>query len=353
MGPDRQSSNDRKSPAILMGIVLQGMAAKTILAATELGIIDSLAERAQTVDELAKNLTVEAGSLHRILLTLSSLGVVSQKPGEVFGLGDLGRPLRRDSETSVRELVRLMAGPEVSRGWDQLAASVRTGQPGWTLAHGMTWIDYYAQNQEAVTIFNLAMAETSKGSASGIVKVADLSRFNTVADLGGGDGTLLAYALKKHPTMQGILFDMGADANEEAKRNLALSGTIERCEIIQGNFFHPLPRQADAYILKQVLHDWNDEQATIILQNVKKAISSDGHLIVVDRVLPDKVKSQAQGTDIGSLLLDLHMMIVTGGKERTESEFRDLLGAAGFSVSRISEPIAGFEYCVIDAVVTD
>jgi predicted O-methyltransferase YrrM len=352
MSLDERSANDRQSAAFLMAIVLQGMAAKAIYAATELGIIDSLAERAHSSGELAKSLGVEADALHRMLLTLSSLGVISQEQGDLFALADLGRPLREDSAVSVRELVRLMAGSEVSRGWDELAASVRTGQPGWVLAHGMSWTDFYGQNQAAATVFNRAMAETSKGSAAGIVKAADLSRFNVVVDLGGGDGTLMAYALKRYPAMSGLLFDMGADANEEARKNLASNGIAERCEIIQGNFFHSVPRRADAYILKQVLHDWDDEQATIILRNIKDA-SAAGHVLVVDRVLPDRVKSQAKRADTGSLLLDLHMLVVTGGKERTESEFRDLLSAAGYAVASISEPIDGFDYRVIDATVAD
>jgi hypothetical protein len=336
-----------------MAIVLQGMAAKTIYAATELGIIDSLAERTRSSGELAESLSVDAEALHRVLLTLSSLGIISQEPGDEFRLADLGRPLREGAAVSVRELVRLMAGSEVSLGWDELVASVRTGQPGWVLAHGMTWTDFYAQNKEATAVFNLAMAETSKGSASGIVKEADLSRFNKVVDLGGGDGTLIAYALKQYPGMSGVLFDMGADANEEARKNIASSGVIERCEIVQGNFFRSLPPKADAYVLKQVLHDWDDEQAAIILRNIKDAASAASHILVVDRVLPDRVKSRAKMADAGSLLLDLHMLVVTGGKERTEAEFRDLLNAAGYAVVSISEPIDGFEYRVIDAIVAD
>lgn len=353
MSLDERSANDRQSAAFLMSIVLQGMAAKTIYAATELGIIDSLAKRTQSSDELAKGLGVNTEALHRVLLTLSSLGIVSQEPGDEFRLADLGRPLRDGAAVSVRELVRLMAGSEVSLGWDELVASVRTGQPGWVLAHGMSWTDFYARNQEAATVFNLAMAETSKGSASDIVKAADLSRFNKVVDLGGGDGTLIAYALKKYPAMSGVLFDMGADANEEARENLASSGVIERCEIVQGNFFRSLPPKADCYILKQVLHDWDDQQAAVILQNIKNTASAASHILVVDRVLPDRVKSQARIADSGSLLLDLHMLIVTGGKERTEGEFRDLLNAAGYAVVSISEPIDGFGYRVIDAIVAD
>jgi O-methyltransferase domain/Dimerisation domain len=319
------------------------MAAKIVYAAAELGIADQLSEEPRTSAELADRTEAHGPSLRRLLRGLSGLGIVAQTGADRFELTELGEPLRADAPDSAQALVTMLCGPEDWRSWGELVPSVRSGESGWVRAHGTSWIDFYWRNPEQSATFNRAMAEHTRDAAPGILACADLSRFQTVADVGGGDGTLIAEALRAEPDLDGILFDLpsGLDA---APATLETAGVAERCRLVCGDFFQSVPEGAGAYLLKQVLHDWDDEEAVAILQSVRRAMPPEGRLLVVERMLPEVAGPE----DAQTLLVDVLMLVVTGGRERTEREFRGLMDAAGFELSRLTAPIPPFDYRVIE-----
>jgi hypothetical protein len=333
------------APPRLLQMVLYGMVAKTVYAAAELGLADLLAEGPRTTAELAELTGAHGPSLRRLLLALAGLGLVTQTGTDGFELADLARPLRTDAPNSIRDLVRMMCGPAVWRSWDELVPSVRTGEPAWDLAHGVTWTEYYARDPEAAAIFNRAMAEHTRDTAPGVLAAADLSRFRTVVDLGGGDGTLISHVLRAHPEVEGVVFDVPTGLATTAAK-LAAAGVASRCQVVSGDFFVSVPPGADAYLLKQVLHDWDDERATAILRNVRAAVAPGGRVFVIERAVPEQV-TPGDPAEARDLLLDLHMLVATGGRERTEREFERLLEAAGFGLARLTA-IPGFDFRVIE-----
>jgi hypothetical protein len=312
------------------------MVAKIIYAAAELRIPDLLDEGSRTCAELAERTGTRDQSLRRLLRALAGLSIVKQTGADRFELGALGGPLRADAPDSQRSLVTMRCGPEVWRSWDRLLPCLRSGTPGWDLAHGMSWVDFYARNPERSANFNRAMAEHTRDAAPGIVSAAELGRFRTVVDLGGGDGTLMAEALRANPRLQGVVFDLPSGLDSAV--------TTERCRVVAGNFFESVPHGADAYLLKQVLHDWGDEACIDILRTIRAAVSPQARVLIVDRMLPELVSD----ADTQTLLVDVLMMVVTGGRERTEAEFRRLLHAAGFELTRITGAIPPFDYRVIE-----
>ncbi|WP_460062606.1 methyltransferase [Streptomyces sp. YKOK-I1] len=348
-GAGKQRTSRPTPPASLhlMGMVVQAMAAKSVHAAAELGLADVLAEQPLTSGELAERTGVDGPSLHRLLLALAGLGLVTPVDSERFALADLGQPLRTDAPDSVHGLISTMCGTEVWRSWGELTTGVRTGETAWELVYGLDWAEYYASNPESSRLFNLAMSENTRDLVPGILAAADLSRSRSVVDIGGGDGTLMAHVLREHPGLTGMVFDMPSGL-ETAATTLSAAGVLPRCRLVSGDFFRSVPADADAYLLKQVLHDWDDDESATILRNIRTVIPDDGRVFVLERVLPQQVTPGSR-SDATSFLLDLHMMVVTGGQERTEHEYRRLLEAAGFKLNR-AVAVARSDFHVIEAV---
>ena len=342
-----EAGSENRAAGHLTRMLLGAMATKCVYAAAELGLADLLAERPLTSAEMAEQIGADGLSLRRLLLALAGMGIVAQIGPDHFELADLGQPLRKDVPGSVSGLMRMMCGPEVWRSWGELVSSVRTGEPGWDLAHGMSWTGFYERNPEAAATFNLAMAEQTRDTAPGILAAADLSRFHSVVNVGGGDGALMAYLLRAHPDMEGVVFDVPRGV-AAATATLNAAGVASRCRVVSGNFFVSVPAGADAYLLKQVLHDWNEEQATAILRNVRAAIPRGGRVFILERTLPERI-TVGDRAGVQSLLLDIHMLVATGGRERTEREYCHLLDAAGFELPRPTEPIPPFGFQVIEA----
>ncbi|OPC82525.1 hypothetical protein B4N89_17695 [Embleya scabrispora] len=345
---DAVGGDGRKPPpsARLSAMIVQVLAGKAVHAAAELGIPDLLAGGPRSSAELAERIGAHGPSLHRLLLALAGMGVLTPVGADRFELAELGQPLRTDAPDSIRGLMRMMCGPEVWRSWGELVAGVRTGEPPWELAHGMGWTEYYAAHPDAAETFNLAMAEHTRDVAPEALAAADLGRFRTVVDLGGGDGTLLAHVLRAHPEVEGVVFDVPTGLAATAD-TLAAAGVAARARVVSGDFFAAVPSGCDAYLLKQILHDWDDKEAGAILRNIRAVIPPAGRLFLLERALPETVTPGSR-SEAAALLLDLHMLVATGGRERTEEEFRRLLHATGFATTRITA-LPRFDFRVIEA----
>jgi hypothetical protein len=236
-------------------------------------------------------------------------------------------------------------GPEFWRSWDELVASVRTGETGWERAHGMPLYQLYERLPEQSATFNAAMAQQTRAVAPAIIAAYDFSRFGTVVDVGGGDGTFLAELLHAHLDLHGVLFDLPAGL-AGAAGTLTAAGVADRCQVVPGDFFASVPGGADAYAMKQILHNWDDERAIAVLRNCREAMAPTARLVVLERVLPELVSVDDRQSE--ALLLDIQMLVVAGGRERTEQEFRSLLGAAGFTLTALTEPLPPHGYRVIE-----
>jgi orsellinic acid C2-O-methyltransferase len=331
-------------PSPLLEATFGAMAAKTVYAAAELRLADLLARGLHSSQELAERTSTHAPSLRRLLRALAGLGIVAQTGPDRFELAELGERLRADAADSVCALVLMRAGPEFWRSWDELVASVRTGEPGWDRANGLPLYEFLARHPQQAATFNLAMAQHSRSVAPAVMAACDFARFTTVVDVGGGDGTLLAELLRAQPGLKGVLFDLPAGL-AGAPDTLAAAGVADRCRVVPGDFFVAVPEGADAYVLKQVLHNWDDERAVAIMRNCRTAMAPDARLVILERVLPELASAGSPQ----SLLLDLQMLVVTEGRERTEWEFRDLLAAAGFTQTARSGPLQPHDLRVIEA----
>ncbi|WP_433478875.1 methyltransferase [Spirillospora sp. CA-142024] len=327
----------------LMDLAFGFMPAQIIYVAAETGLADAFTgDEPRSSAELAKETGTDAPSLHRLLRGLTGLGVVEQRGPDLFALTAEGRRLRADAPDSIRSLIMLFCGPEVWRTWGDMAETLRTGEYAWKRATGRTPFEFFASDAELSATFNRAMAEHTRDVAPGVIAAHDFGRYATVADLGGGDGTLLAAILRAEPGLCGVLFDLPAGLT-------AAPGTLEdvadRTEIVPGDFFESVPEGADAYVLKSVIHDWHDEKAAAILRTCRAAMRPDARLLILEQVMPEMLRPESAGI----VRNDLNMLVSTGGRERTEAEFRDLLDGAGFSVVSLAGPLPPSAYHVIEA----
>ena len=333
--------------AALLQMVFGYMASQVIHVAARLGVADHLQDGAKTSEELATATGTHAPSLRRLLRALTCVGVLVEADPGLFALTPLGASLRSEAPDSARSLAMLFCDDSVWRSWGDLYHSVKTGETAFERIVGMGSFEYFARNPELSATFNEAMAEDTRNVAPGVVAGYDFSLFGTLVDVGGGSGTLIAAILKATPGLRGILFDTPAGIRA-APRNLNDSEIAYRCRVVAGDFFESVPGGGDAYILKSVIHDWNDERAADILRNCRGAMPRHGRLLLVEPVLPARVES-AEIT--GVVMSDLNMLVCAGGRERTETEFRELFAATGFEVTGITPTLGTTNYRVIEGTV--
>jgi hypothetical protein len=339
------TSTDVVDQSPLHGLPFGLMAAKIVHAAAELRLADLLIEGPLTSADLAARAGAHEGSLRRLLRALAGLGIVQQVGADGFVLTAAGGPLRSDAPDSIHGLMTMLCGPENWSSWGELVGSVQSGETGWDRAHGASWIEFYATRPDRSENFNRAMAEHTRDAAPGIVEAADLSRYREVADVGGGDGTLVIEALRAHPELTAAIIDLPSGL-AEAEAAVEKAGMSDRCRVAPGDFFDSVPAGSDAYLLKQVLHDWDDHRAADILKTLRRAMVPSSRLLIAERMLPGQVGPP----DAPTLLVDVLMMVVTGGRERTRAEFEVLLARAGFDLVVVSPPLPPFDYRVIEAV---
>lgn len=339
-----ESSRDIPPPFVFLDLVNGSWISQAIYAAAKLGIADLLAEGPKRSEELAKATETHPRALYRLLRALASLGVCRDSGDGVFELAPLGAYLRTGADGSVRSWTLLWGG-SVWPAWGNLLESVKTGEPAWSKVHGSSFFDFLTKHPEEAAVFNQAMVEWTYLLARDLVRVYDFSSTSKIVDVGGGYGELLAALLRANPEMRGVLFDL-PHSIDGARRHLAAAGVVERCELIGGSFFDSVPAGADAYLLKNIIHDWDDDKSRVILDRCRQAIPKHGKLLLVESVVPERMEASAANQE--AAFRDLNMLVVLGACERTEREFGTLLAEAGFRLSRVIPVVAGWD--VIEGV---
>jgi hypothetical protein len=327
----------------LVELVFGFFPAQVVQTLARLGVPDALADSPASAPDLAARTGTKPDPLGRLLRAAAGLGLVTINADGRYALTASGELLRRGTPGSVGNLAQLFCGDTVWRAWGELEWSVRTGEPSFEKITGRSAFDAIAADPELGPIFTEAMAEGSRVAAPGIVAGCDLTGVTTLADVGGGNGTLLAAFLAAHPDLRGILFDMASGIGNAAT---VLEPFAYRCEIVTGDFFMEVPR-ADAHVLKSVIHDWDDERSTAILTRVRAAMPPHGVLFLVEPILTDDPVELAGQR--GVLMSDLNMLVCTGGRERTKAEFATLLDAAGLRLADVT-PVPPSGYSVMRAV---
>jgi ubiquinone/menaquinone biosynthesis C-methylase UbiE len=327
--PETNQPNQAMPPQLAVLQMASGYwVSQSIYVAAKLGIADLLKDSPKSCDELATATGTHAPSLYRVLRALASLGVFAETQPNHFTLTPLAACLQSDVPDSIRAYV-IMQGEEHYQAWGDLLHGVQTGGSPFEHIYGMNLFDYLAQNPESAKIFDESMTNLSVIESAAIAASYDFSSIQTLVDVAGGEGLLIASILKSNPTLKGVLFDRPY-VIERAKRFLEAEGVLERCQLAAGNFFESVPEGGDAYILKHIIHDWDDERAIAILKQCHKVMPDNGKVLVAEQVIPPG------NEPFMGKLLDLHMLVMTpGGRERTEAEYRALFEKAGFKLTRI------------------
>jgi hypothetical protein len=301
------------------------MAVQAIHVAAQLSLADLVANGPKTVAELAASAQAHGGSLGGLLRALTSLGIFAEDMDGRYGQTALSDTLRDSHPHSIRPWAMMLGARFVWEPSGVLDRTIRTGQPAFEQVYGTHFFKHLAEQQDDAAVFNRAMSSVPTHIAA-IVEAYDFSTFERIVDVGGGHGALLVGILSAYPHVRGVLHDLPAVvAGASAPREGAM---VDRCGIVGGDFFEGVPTGADAYLLRTVIHDWTDEAAVKILKNCRRAIRTDGTLLLVETVL-------TPSSDPASALMNLLMMVLTGGRERTESEFRSLLREASFLLTKV------------------
>jgi hypothetical protein len=303
---------------------------QAIYAAAKLGIADRVQDLPKSAQTLAAETNSHAPSLYRLLRALASIGIFAEDDQGRFGLTPLAELLQTHVPGSLRGWAIMSGSDWRWQPWGQILQSVQTGEVAFAHVFGMGAFEYFTQHPTAAQIFDQGMTSVSSALVPAVVASYDFSGIHHLVDVAGGHGSLLAAILQANPNMKGTLFDL-PHVIEGAHQHghLDQAGITDRCQWVAGNFFESVPSGGDAYLLKSIIHDWDDEQALIILKNCRQAMDNQGRLLLVEIVIPT-----GNQPSLGKFL-DLEMLIMAGGRERTEHEYRALLAAAGFTLSRI------------------
>jgi hypothetical protein len=313
--------------AVLNEMLMSASLVQAISVTAELGIADALAEGPRSAPELAQAVGANPSALYRVLRAVSSAGVFRERPDGKFEQSALSECLRSDVPSSMRAWARLLGAEWHHRFIAAMLHSTRTGEEIVERTFGVPLWEYFAQNKEQASLCNESMTNFSSMEIAAILDSYDFSSIGRLVDLGGGLGALLAAIVKAHPHMRGILNDLPS-VIESARREITRHAVADRCELAGMDILKSVPAGGDAYMMKHVIHDWNDERSVQILQNCHDVMPPGGKLLVIEVVI-------APGNEpfLGKIL-DLQMLLI-GGKERTEAEFRALFEAAGFESKRV------------------
>jgi hypothetical protein len=299
-----------------------------IYVAAKLGLADLLVVGPQSSAELAAQTSTHAPALYRLLRALSSLGIFREEAPDRFALTALAQPLRTAVPGSVRGWAIFSGDPQSWLPWGDLAQTVTTGEPAFERIFGQDNWTYRAAHPEANAIFDAAMTSASRRDLAAILAAYDFGAFRTLVDVAGGQGALLAGILQAYPALRGILFDQ-PHVLDQARPLLEAAGVAERCAVVAGDFFGAVPPGGDAYLLRRIIHDWDDAPSVAILQQCRQAMPAAGTLLLIEAVIGPSNRADH------ATLSDINMLVALGGRERTAAEYADLLAAAGFTLTRI------------------
>jgi hypothetical protein len=320
---------------------LHGATALRVLGAVvRLNLVESMGAQPVPLVELARRVRVPADQLTRLTRALIELGLV-EDVGQPR-LTELGQLLRRDHPQSIRDLVLLATDPTTAEAWGNLDTAIRTGRSGFENAYGRSYFDYLTDERELSRIYHRAMGQLTRQIAEAVPRYHDFTGVGTVLDIGGGDGTLLASVLRCYPGTRGVLFDR-EDTVSTSARALERAGLAERCTVAAGDFFIGIPAGADRYLLKWILHDWDDNHAAVILHRCREALPRHGRLLIIEQLLPDRPEPAEAAN-----LADLTMLAIYGGKERTLGEFEVLVRRTGLELLDVTELPAGLGTSVLE-----
>lgn len=300
--------------------------------ATRLGLPDAIGGGTRAVAGLAEGSGIPPERMVRLLRALGGMGLCTEPEPGVFGLTATGALLRQDHPRSLHGTVRLSTMSAGHEPWQYFEDSLRTGRSVFEDALGQPVFPYFANDPELSAVYDRSMSELAREAAEALPDQYDFGAFSSVTDVGGGDGTLLTAVLRRHPGLSGVVFDTSTAA-EHARDTVRAAGLAERCEVTSGDFFAAVPPGSDLYLLKSVLHDWDDHRAATILRRCRAALPPHGRLLIVEPVVPDLV---AAGGSADVYFSDLHMLVIYGGKERTRGEFEELCAAGGFALADVS-----------------
>ena len=302
-----------------------GWATQALYVAAKLGIADRLRTGARNDAALAAATTTHAPSLYRLLRVLATLGILAELPSHRFRLTDVGKLLCSDHPKKLRNLA-ILVGEERYKAWGALLGTIRTGQPAFDRVYGRKFYQHFAGTPSKM-LFDEFLETTAGSIAAQAAAAYDFSTLGTVVDIGGGEGRFLSVLLKQHPKLRGVLFDTSG-VIAKARKNLRVAGLLGRCQVKAGDFFRSVPTGADAYVLLRIIHEFDDKTASEILRNCRLA-SPQARVLLLQNVLTSSYKADFDK------LLDLNMLVVFGGAERTRDQYRELLKSAGYRLTRV------------------
>jgi ubiquinone/menaquinone biosynthesis C-methylase UbiE len=318
---------ENSSPPLLFQMASAYWLSQAIYVAAKLGIADLLKDGPQTCGALATETRSDAQSLFRLMRALSGQGIFSQVGHDSFALSPLADGIQTKVPGSLRATV-ITLGEIHYQACGDLLHSVQSGSPAFNKVFGASLFEYLKQNADAADAFNQGMSSLSSMLAYAVLLAYDFSGITSIVDIGGGEGKLLEKILEFYPSASGIVFDTPPTI-ERAGRQLCNDQTRSRCSYAAGDFFDAVPQGADAYLLCGVVHDWDDTRAVQILKHCRRAMAKSGRVLLLETVVPETDSMHF------SKLLDLNMLVMTGGRERTKAEFRTLLDAADYKLTRI------------------
>ena len=312
----------------LTRIMLSVALSRALSTVAELGVADHIeAGSPQSIASLASATGTHERSLYRILRFMASHGLFKETDSCQFDHTPLSQCLKSDAEGSFRAAAQMMH--RVFPTWDGLHHSALTGEPGFNQVYGQPIFEYIGKHPDLGPIFDAGMTAIHGYETGAMLEAYDFSGIETLADIGGGNGSLLSAVLLRHPKLKGILFDLGHVVGR-AQANLQASGVADRCTVVEGSFFESIPSGADAYIFRHIIHDWNDEQCVQILSHCLQVIPANGKLLLVEAVVPTG-NEPSLAKDF-----DMTMLTLPGGIERTAEEYKTLLEQAGFQLNSIT-----------------
>ena len=317
--------------ARLLSLINANWTTQAVSVATQLRLPELLRDGPQTAHALAQATHCHGPSLTRLLRALTSIDVLTEAADGLFELTSVGALLRADVPGSLAAWAEF-CGTRSWATWGRLVDSVRTGDSIRKQASGVDGFHHLEDDAQGALLFNRAMVDLTQPVALAVARSVDWSGMRLIVDVGGGYGELIASILSEHPSLRGILFDL-AHATAAAGSRLAAAGVEGRCTLVTGSFFDAVPGAADAYLLKSVLHDWDDDHAVEILRNCRRAMAPHARLFVIERIAPEHFCDSPR--DQGIARSDLNMLVSTGGRERTETQYRDLLDAAELRITRL------------------